>query len=109
MNKSIKQSGKLVLTAGALAVLLAACGGGGGDSTPSTNTGSSGASNSSGTTGTTGSTGSTDSTGTTGTTTGNQFTQKATWKVAMPAAGQSVCYDFEGPPRWRAARARPGT
>ena len=97
MNKSIKQSGKLVLTAGALAVLLAACGGGGGDSTPSTNTGSSGASNSSGTTGTTGSTGSTDSTGTTGTTaTGNQFTQKATWKVTMPAAGQSVCYDFEG-------------
>lgn len=97
MNKSIKQSGKLVLTAGALAVLLAACGGGGGDSTPSTNTGSSGASNSSGTTGTTGSTGSTDSTGTTGTTaTGNQFTQKATWKVTMPAAGLSVCYDFEG-------------
>lgn len=97
MNKSVKQSGKLVLTAAALAVLLAACGGGGGGSSaPAPNAGgNSGNSNNAGNSGNTG-----DNSGNAGnggaTATGNQFTKKATWTVAVPKAGQSVCYDFEG-------------
>lgn len=77
---------KALLTAGALSILLAACGGGGGGdstSTPDThaNTGGNTATNNGST--------ATDK---------NLFTLTGVqWQVARPAAGESVCFDFDAP------------
>ena len=93
----MKHDGKRILGGGLLLLLLAACGGGGGDSdAPAAGTGSSGTGSTStgqGSTGgaaggTGGTAGSTDSAT-------NRFTGKATWTVQVPAAGSSVCYDFD--------------
>lgn len=79
----MNHNGKMMLGGGLLALLLAGCGGGGGSgdgasgsaSTPQTGQGGGSA--------------------TTPEASTNRFTGKATWTVQVPAAGQSVCYDFD--------------
>ncbi|WP_066741771.1 HmuY family protein [Cupriavidus sp. D384] len=71
------------LGAAALALMLAACGGGDGGGT--TTTGSTSGGTSGGSTG--------GGTGTTPAST-SAFTQTAEWTFALPAAGNSLCYDF---------------
>lgn len=85
----MKRTSKWVLGGGLLALALAGCGGGGGggSSTPGSqqNAGSGGA----------GAGGSAGGSGQTATPLANQFTKQATWRFTLPAAGSSVCYDFD--------------
>ncbi|MGN5476079.1 hypothetical protein ACTMU2_00825 [Cupriavidus basilensis] len=62
----------------AMALLLAACGGGGDDAGTGGNPGDNGNSGNNGNNG--------------GTT--SAFTQSATWTFALPASGSAICYDF---------------
>lgn len=70
-----------VIGAAALALMLAACGGGDGDSGGGTTTGGTGG-------------GSTGGGTTTPSASTSAFTQTADWTFALPAAGNSLCYDF---------------
>lgn len=94
----MKQTSKWVLGSGLLALALAGCGGGGGGgggtpapgNQPQSGAGAGGA-NAGGTGGAGGAAGGAQ----TPAPTTSQFTKQATWTFAMPAAGSSVCYDFD--------------
>lgn len=91
-SRPMMTSGKWVLSGTVLALALAGCGGGGGDDASPAQAAPAGAGN-----------GSASVTTPAGSTSGganadasvDRFTRKATWTVAAPAAGKSVCYDYD--------------